>query len=216
MFMSMPTDPGKRSQSWGCGQIRNSYTMGISADQNGCRLNSKAVVCSSVVLGLLLLLFSSMVSAARCQIKGVSFSYPNQALPSQQIQVDTFVAGSCASSGQDYYSVRVDLVDISSSYIVSSSSTPIGHTASDFNVTAVNTVTTPSSNMTWPLQIHVYVIRAGGTNGVYLLDYQTVSNATIQVSATALPEFHYNPASIIIITACAIGVIRYRRRSREI
>jgi len=178
-------------------------------------LNYKTAICSSLILGLLVLLVSSVGSAARCQISRVSYVYPSQALPSQQIQVDTTVAGSCASNGEDYYAVRVDLVDTLSSSIISSD-TPIGHNATHFNVTAVNPVTTPSSNMTWPLQIHVYVIRAGGTNGMYLLDYQTVGNATIQVGATAVPEFHLSHGATIILTLGASSlIIIYRRRSRE-
>jgi len=154
-----------------------------------------------------------MVSGARCQISGVSYNYPGEALPSQQIQVQTTVLGSCASNGEDYYAVRVDLVDLQSSYIISSSDTPIGHNATDFNVTAVNPVTTPASNMTWPLQIHVYVIRAGGTNGVYLLDYQTMSNATIQVGATPISESQLSP--IFIVTSLVLAaLVLSRRRSR--
>lgn len=196
--------------------MRNSYTCEASAGRKECRLNYKAAICSGLILGLLLVpLVTSMVLAARCQISGVSYSYPNRAFPSQQIQIDTSVAGSCASNGEDYYAVRVDLVDVSSSYIISSSNTPIGHNATEFNVTAVNPVTTPSSNMTWPLQIHVYVIRAGGTNGIYLLDYQTIGNATIQIGSTAVPEFHFTPEITIIIIASATSLILYRRRSRE-
>ena len=154
-----------------------------------------------------------MVSGARCQISGVSYNYPGEALPSQQIQVQTTVLGSCASNGEDYYAVRVDLIDLQSSYIISSSDTPIGHNATDFNVTAVNPVTTPASNMTWPLQIHVYVIRAGGTNGMYLLDYQTMSNVTIQVGATPMPESQFSPMFIVTSLVLAILVLS-RRRSR--
>jgi len=160
------------------------------------------------------MLVSSMVSGARCQISGVSYNYPSQALPSQQIQLETTVLGSCASNGEDYYAVRVDLVDMQSSYIVSESSTPIGHNATEFNVTAVNPVMTPAANMTWPLQIHVYVIRAGGTNGMYLLDYQTTSNATIQVGATATPESRFSPMFTIVTTLVVATLILYRRRSR--
>ncbi|HUO42888.1 MAG TPA: hypothetical protein VMU35_07915 [Methylomirabilota bacterium] len=176
-------------------------------------MNFKTVISSSLILGLQLILLSSMVSGARCQISGVSYNYPGEALPSQQIQVQTTVLGSCASNGEDYYAVRVDLVDLQSSYIISSSDTPIGHNATDFNVTAVNPVTTPASNMTWPLQIHVYVIRAGGTNGVYLLDYQTMSNATIQVGATPMPESQFS--SMFIVTSLVLAIlVLSRRRSR--
>lgn len=147
---------------------------------------------ASILLTALLfgLLISSSVSAARssvsaprCQISNVSYSYPHQASPNVRIEVDTTVAGSCASSGEDYYSVRVDLVDMGSGYIASSSSTPIGYYPSNFTVVAPTSVMTPSSNETWLLGIHVYVIRAGGTNGAYLLDYETVGNATIQIGS---------------------------------
>ena len=174
-------------------------------------MNFKTVISSSLILGLQLILLSSMVSGARCQISGVSYNYPGEALPSQQIQVQTTVLGSCASNGEDYYAVRVDLIDLQSSYIISSSDTPIGHNATDFNVTAVNPVTTPASNMTWPLQIHVYVIRAGGTNGMYLLDYQTMSNVTIQVGATPMPESQFSPMFIVTSLVLATLVLSRRR-----
>jgi hypothetical protein len=179
-------------------------------------LNVKSLICSGLILALFLLLTDSMVSGARCQISGVSYNYPDQALPSQQIQVETTVVGSCASTGEDYYSVRVDLVDMQSSYIISSSSTGIPYNdATHFNVTAVNPVVTPAANMIWPLQIHVYVIRAGGTNGVYLLDYQTVSNATIRVGATPIPEFRFSPGLMIMTTLGLAILTLYRRTSRE-
>jgi len=179
-------------------------------------LNFKTVTFSALILGLQLILLTSIVSGARCQISGVSYNYPGEAMPSQQIEVQTTVLGSCASNGEDYYAVRVDLVDLQSSYIISSSDTPIGHNATNFNVTAVNPVMTPAANMTWPLQVHVYVIRAGGTNGIYLLDYQTVSNATIQVGAAPMPESQFSPMFIIVTTfVLAILVLnRYRSRGR--
>ena len=178
-----------------------------------CLLNFKTAISSALILGLQLILIGSLVSGARCEVTGVSYNYPAQAAPSGQIQVQTTVLGSCASNGEDYYAVRVDIVDLQSNYIISSSDTPIGHNATDFNVTAVNPVTTPATNMTWPLQIHVYVIRAGGTNGVYLLDYQTISNATIQISSTPMPESQFSPMFTIITTLALATLVLYRRRS---
>lgn len=161
---------------------------------------------------LLVLLALSSVAAARCQISSVSYVYPQQTSPNQQIQVGTTLAGSCASTGVDYYAVRVDLVDKLSGSILSSSSTPIGYNASNFTVTAENSATTPSNNVTWPLEIYVYVIRAGGTGGTNLLDYTTVGNATIQVGATAIPEFHIGLGSTVIIALSAATLIMSRRR----
>lgn len=181
-------------------------------------MNSRNAVKYSVTLStatLLLLIASSSVAAARCQISNVSFAYPQQAMPDQQIQVDTTVAGSCATSGQDYYSVRVDLVDRNSNLIISSSSTPIGYNVSNFIVTAKNSAATPSENTTWPLQAYVYVVRAGGTYGAYLLDHTTVENLTIQVGPAPVPEYPRSSAFAVIVALTAVAVIISRTRHTE-
>ena len=172
---------------------------------------------SYVVLVLLvtltLFLSNSSVLAARCQISNVSYGYPHQAATSQQILITTLVAGSCASTGEDYYSVRVDLIDIPSDSIVSSNSTPIGYYATNFTVTAENIATTPANNGTWYLGIDVYVIRAGGTGGSYLLDYRTVGNASIQVGPpVAVPEFHSGSVIGIIIVFCSTALVMNRHK----
>jgi hypothetical protein len=156
----------------------------------------------------------AVVTAARCQVRNVSYVYPHQASPNQPIQIDTIVSGSCASTGQDYYHVRVDLVDELSNSTLSYSNAPIGYDANNFTVTAVNPATTPSENVTWLLQMHVYVIRAGGTSGPTLLDYQTTGNATIQVGATVVPEFR-NPGYTVIVAATIAVLILLRRRRYE-
>ncbi|HUK50409.1 MAG TPA: hypothetical protein VLV18_05190 [Terriglobales bacterium] len=157
------------------------------------------------------------VSAARCNVSNVSYSYPQSAAPSQQIEFATGVVGSCVSNGEDYYAVRVDLIDLTSNLTISSSDTPIGYNASAFNVTAHNLVSTPASNVTWPVQIHLYVIRAGGTNGAYLLDYQNSTNVQIQVGSTTLPEFRFEPEleafSALIVTVLILNRVKVRQRS---
>jgi hypothetical protein len=123
------------------------------------------------------------------------------------------VAGSCASTGEDYYSVRVDLVNIPSGSIVSSNSTPIGYYATNFTVTAENIVTTPANNGTWFLGIDVYVIRAGGTGGSYLLDYKTVGNASIQVGPlAAVPEFPSGSVIGIVVGLCSTALVINRHK----
>ncbi len=162
--------------------------------------------------GLLVVLLSiSSVAAARCQISSVSYTYPQQVDPNQQIEVDTRVVGSCVSTGVDYYSLRVDLVDTNSRAILSSSSTPIGYSANNFTTRAQNFATTPSYNATWLLQMYVYVIRAGGTNGAYLLDYKTVGNATIQIGTMTVPEFHANSGVAIVTSLIAVALITSKR-----
>ena len=164
-------------------------------------------------VALTLFLSNTSVLAARCQISNVSYGYPHQAATSQQILITTMVAGSCASTGEDYYSVRVDLVDIPSGSIVSSNSTPIGYYATNFTVTAENMVTTPANNGTWFLGIDVYVIRAGGTGGAYLLDYKTVGNASIQVGPPAVvPEFPSGSVFGIVVGLCSTALVMSRHK----
>lgn len=176
--------------------------------------NSK--VCSGVMLILAVLFLMMTVSAAaaaRCQISNVSYSYPHQTDPDQRIIVYTTVTGSCVSTGEDYYSLRVDLVDMASNSIVRNS-TAIGYNASNFTVTAEDSVITPSLNGTWPLQANVYVIRAGGTSGASLLDYQTVGNVTILVGATPVPEFSVG-LGFTVFVALVIGTLILSRSGRR-
>ena len=151
---------------------------------------------------------SSVASASLCQLSNVSSSYPHQALPNQQIQFSTNVVGSCDSDGEDYFAVRVDLVDSQSNSMSSSNSVPVGYNANNFSVTVENHIVTPHENMTWPLEIDVYVLESGGLAGKYLL---RVDNATIQVGNMSMPEFNLAPNSIIPLTLLvAVLVVRQR------
>ena len=176
-------------------------------------MSSKLVVISCLVWMLLLLLLlaaNSPAAASLCQLGNVASNYPHQALPNQQIQVNTTISGSCASDGEDYFSARVDLVDKLSNSTISSNSTPIGYNATDFSVTVENGVVTPSMNVTWPLEIDVYVTESGGVVGKYLF---TTSNATIQVGVMPVPEFHSEPGLVIAIMVLAATLMIRRELS---
>ena len=167
-----------------------------------------------LVITMLFMLLTE-AGAARCQVTNVSYQYPRHAAPNQQIQVNTIVTGSCISNGIDYYSVRVDLVDKLSNSFISSSNTPIGYKANNFTITAKNPATAPSRNVTWPLGVYVYVVRAGGTSGIYLFDYTTIGNATVQVGAVAVPEFHTIPDLFVIFAFTTAILILSHSRIRE-
>ena len=164
-----------------------------------------------LLVSLTLFVSSPSVFATRCQISNVSYGYPHQAATSQQILITSTVTGSCVSDGEEYYLVRVDIVDIPSSSIVSSNSTSIGYYATNFTVTAENIATTPANNGTWYIGIHVYVIREGGTGGSYLLDYRTVGDASIQIGPpTAVPEFPSGLIVGIVVVFCSAALIMNR------
>jgi hypothetical protein len=167
-----------------------------------------------IIASLFVTMIMSPVGAARCQIANVSYLYPQTAPPNQQIEVDATIVGSCATTGMDYYSARADVTGVSCNYRMCSNSTPIGYDANNFNVTIHNWLSTPNYTGALPLQIHVYVIRAGGTEGSYLLDYQTVGNATIQLGSTPVPEFQTGSNLTLVFLFAAAGVVLTLKRRR--
>jgi hypothetical protein len=190
--------------------IRDADIVRADAKMNASRLSWAIVFFLVIVLAR----SPSIALATRCQIGNVSYMVPQQAVPSQRIETATTVNGSCESNGEDYYSIRVDLIDVPSSMIVSSNSTPIGYNATNFTITVENMVTTPANNGTWHILLNVYVIRAGGTSGSYLLDYRTTDNATIQIGgATPVPE--YPGAPMLAVALIIVAVTLQRRRTRK-
>jgi len=177
-------------------------------------LFSKFALAISLVAGMfIVLIIPAAVSSSLCTLASVTSIYPHEALPNQQIQVNTTIVGSCASDGEDYFSARVDIVDKLANSTISSNSIPIGYYAKNFSVTIQNVAVTPSQNRTWPLEIDVYVTESGGVNGKYSL---TINNATIQVGTLPLPEFHINPnVMITTILLAAILIIRTQMRSSK-
>ena len=182
-------------------------------------MKSLRLIYAAIILVLIIVLSparSVQALTPRCQVGNVVYSIPQQAAPRQHIETATTVSGSCVSNGEDYYSVRVDLIDVPSSRIVSSNSTPIGYNATKFTVKVENMVTAPSNNGTWHLNVDVYVIRAGGTSGFYLLDYRASSNATILIGApTPIPEFPLAPILTIAINFSVLVMTFRRRRKRR-
>jgi hypothetical protein len=148
--------------------------------------------------------FPGAAALPRCHVSNVSYTYPHQANPNQLITVYTTVTGSCVSTGDDYYALRVDLVDAQSNSLARVPVT-IGYNASNFTVTAEDSAVTPSINGTWPLQANVYVIRAGGTSGSTLLDYQTTENITILVGTTPVPEFSFG-LGFTVFASLTLGI----------
>jgi hypothetical protein len=126
------------------------------------------------------------------------------------VQVSTTVAGSCTSDGEDYFSVRVNLLDGASKTLLSANSTKIGYNANNFSVTVQNAATTPSTNQTWPMEIDTYLIQAGGTSGQSLLNATTVM---IQVGGdTPVPEFQINTPMLYVAVFGVASVILSRRK----
>jgi hypothetical protein len=177
-------------------------------------MKAHVTVCVMLIAGIIFLIISmSPADAALCQKIGVSFTYPTHAFENQAMQVSTTVAGSCVSDGEDYFALRVDLVDNFTGGILSSNSTPIGYNANNFSVTVRNAAVTPSVNESWPVIVDTYLIQAGATSGKYLLNATTI---TIQVGSTQLAEFSFNPSwALAVLLMTTTLTLTYRVRSKN-
>jgi hypothetical protein len=182
------------------------------------------LVMISVFMLTILVPGTSLVSGSVCQIRDVSYTFPKQVLPNQQIQVGSTVAGSCVTDVYRFYLLRADLLDKKSGLIISSNSVPIGYNPRNFTVTVTNGATAPQeSNATWPLEVRVYVILTGGGG---LLDYYSatasVGEIQIQVGSSAIPEFPHQSVTTLLLTgSLALTFLltgnkkRLKRRHRE-
>jgi hypothetical protein len=174
-------------------------------------LAKRIVFCSSLVASVLLMTIScSSVTASLCQTVTVSSTYPHQAFPNQRVEVVTTVTGSCTSDGEDYFAVRVDLVDKASKLTLATNSTMIGYNANNFSVHVDDAASTPSTNQTWPIEVNTYFIQAGGVSGKYLLNATTI---TVQVGAIPVPEFQIDNSLILSFVLLGITFALTRVKS---
>lgn len=123
--------------------------------------------------------FTPPAFAAFCQISNVSYDYPRQVLPGQNITTTVTVSGVCAPDDADYYSVRSDLNDMSGA-VLSDVSVPVGFSqGQNWTVTVQNEVTAPEGLTLWQIQFAVYVFAAMGSGGT--IDSATFNPVAIQV-----------------------------------
>jgi len=173
-------------------------------------LKSKLALASAVLVTVTLIILSApSATASLCQTIQVSFAYPRQALPNRSVPITTTVAGSCTSDGEDYFGLRVDVLDGVSHGVLSSNSTPIGYNANNFSVNVENAAVSPANNQSWPLQINTYLIQAGGTSGKYLLNATTI---TIQVGDSPLPEIPLSSSPLMALVLIAVTMSLTRRK----
>jgi len=192
---------------------------GLQVGNECLQLSSRFMTVYALIFlfALMILVFGNTpVSATLCRISGVSYNFPREAMPGAQVHVDTTVAGSCAANGQQYYLLRANLIEKSSTRLLSSNQTPIGYDAENFTVTVTNLATTPlGANFTWPLEVDVYVINAGSGGGSYMYDYSTKANISIEVGPTAMPEFPRQTPVVVLLAGTIALTFFITKRQRQ-
>ena len=170
-----------------------------------------ALACALMVGIGFLFLCSASTNASLCQTVSASTRYPSSALPTQVVSVTTTVTGSCTSDGEDYFAVRVDLVDAVSNRVLSSNSTPIGYNANNFSVNVRNAAASPKNNQSWTINVNTYLIQAGAASGKYLLNSTAI---TIQIGEP-IPEFESAPSFILVLAVAGLMLAKRTHPEKE-
>ena len=127
------------------------------------------------------------VYADRCNVAELNMDYPATSSPGQSIAVNTSMLVQCAQ-WRTYYTGRVDLVDLQTMRILSSSPFDIGWRPS-VTATVSNTATAPSNDGPWRLELIVYIFEDGGMvafpmDRTIAIQIGTLSAATQQTTET--------------------------------
>jgi hypothetical protein len=135
------------------------------------------------------------VFATFCQVSNHTYNYPQQVTPGQSFSTSVTVSGVCASDDADYYTLRVDLNDMSG-LILSANSVPIGLSqGQNWTISATNLVTAPMSPSAWQNQFAVYVFASIGSGGT--IDSVTVNPVTIRVGSLQAAQTTTNSVTTI-------------------
>lgn len=113
----------------------------------------------NVVIVIVILGLSSQLSLAQfipCRIVNLKLTLPDVVQAGQPFQITTTLTISCDPSVLPV--VRVDLVDASTSKILTTTSMPYYPSSSSFIVPVVSQTTARSSSGSWGLQVQAYVI----------------------------------------------------------
>ena len=129
-----------------------------------------------LLLGVFALLTVSLPSATAmppCIVQSVNYEFPSSVTPGQQITVSThldaiFVVWPPYLTA---YSIRVDLTDISTGYVLSTTAYMVGYAQSYIDQVFLNTGTAPGSAGTWQLRVDVYIWGGSEQLLVHMVDY---------------------------------------------
>jgi len=118
----------------------------------------------NLVIVIIILGLSSQLSLAQfipCRIVNLKLTLPDLVQAGQPFQITTTITVSCDPSVLPV--VRVDLVDATTSRILTTTSMPYYPSSSSFIVPVVSQTTARSSPGSWGLQVEAYVVN--GVNG---------------------------------------------------
>ena len=131
---------------------------------------------SVIFLGFFALLVMSFPAASAqlpCLVQNVNYDFPSSVAEGQQITVETHLTVSCVQwpPYPTDYSIRVDLSNVSTDFVLSTTTYQVGYAQSFIDQVFLNTGTAPNSAGIWSLRVDVYIWRGSADLVVHLVDY---------------------------------------------
>jgi hypothetical protein len=137
-------------------------------------LNLNWLTCRILLLGIFVLLVASLptASAPPCLVQSVNYDFPSSIAIGQQITAKTHLTATCVQwpPYAAAYGIRVDLTDISTGFVLSTTTYQVGYTQTYIDEVFLNTAIAPNSPGTWSLKVDVYIWESGQLLN-HLVDY---------------------------------------------
>jgi hypothetical protein len=133
-----------------------------------------------LLLGVFALLVASLPSAAAlppCLVQSVNYDFPSSVTLGEQIIVKTHITATCVEWPPYFtaYSIRVDLTDRSTGYVLSTTTYQVGYAQTYIDQVFLNAATAPNSPGTWQLRVDIYIWGQSEQLLVHMTDYANLS-----------------------------------------
>jgi hypothetical protein len=150
--------------------LKSAYTFNFSValDRFRCAL--------LLMLGTFAFLAIALPHAAAqppCIVQSATYNFPSAITPGQQITVESHIVATCVQWPPylNAYSIRVDLNDQTTNYVLSSATYQVGYSQTNIDHVFSNTATAPNSPGTWLLRVDVYFWGGDGQVIIHTTDY---------------------------------------------
>jgi hypothetical protein len=139
-------------------------------------LNLDWLRCRILLLGIFALLVASLPNASAlppCLIQSINYDFPSSITVGQHITVKTHITATCVQwpPYATAYSIRVDLTDVSTGFVLSTTTYQVGYAQTYIDQVFLNTANGANSAGTWALRIDVYIWGTSGQLLIHMVDY---------------------------------------------
>ena len=126
-----------------------------------------------VIFSLLVVSLPSASAQPPCVVQRINYDFPSSVALGQQITVKTHLMAACIQwpPYSTEYSIRVDLTNIASGFVLSTTTYQVGYAQTNIDQVFLNTGTAPNSPGPWFLRVDVYIWGGSGQLLIHMVDY---------------------------------------------